>query len=99
MRIDKRRLIQETVTRLSKLAEGEGLLLQPYKKDRSVYVVRREDSYFVVERGFASKEFIVDRKRIKKTLKTLCRREFPRSNKIWLNYMSQKDTAQLTAFE
>jgi len=94
MQVDKGRLIQEAVARLSKLADGEGLLLQPYKKDRSVYVMRRGNTYFVVERGFARKEFTVDKKKIKKLLKTLCRKEFPRSNRVWLNYMSQKDTAE-----
>ncbi len=94
MQVDKGRLIQETVARLSKLAEGEGLLLQPFKKDRSVYVLQRGNTYFVVERGFARKEFIVDKKKIKKLLKTLYRKEFPRSNRIWLNYLSQKDATE-----
>lgn len=98
MQVDKGRLIQETVARLSKLGEGEGLLLQPYKKDRSIYVVRRKNEYLVVERGFARKEFIVDMKKIKKLLKTLCRKEFPRSNKVWLNYVAQEDAAELNSF-
>ncbi|HID70830.1 MAG TPA: hypothetical protein EYP35_10350 [Desulfobacterales bacterium] len=98
MQIDKGRLIQEAVARLSKLGEGEGLLLQPYKKDRSVYVIRRENTYLVVERGFARKEFIVDTKKIKKLLKTLCRKEFPRSNRIWLNYVSQENAVKFNSF-
>ncbi len=32
MQIDKGRIVQEIVARLSKLKDGEGLLLQPYKK-------------------------------------------------------------------
>ncbi len=95
MQVDKGRLLQETLTRLSKLREGEGILLQPYKKDRSVCVIRRENMYMVVERGFARKEFVVETKKIRKLLKTLCKKEFPRSNKIWLNSLEPEEADKL----
>lgn len=91
MQVDKGRILQETLARLSRLEEGEGLLLQPYKKDRSVYVIRRKNMYQVLERGFARKEFAVETRKIKKLLKTLCKKEFPRSNKVWLNFCTAED--------
>lgn len=84
MQVDKNRLVHETLARLSRLEEGEGLLLQPFKKDRLVCVIRRHESYQVVERGFGRNDFVVEMRKIRKLLKTLCRKEFPRSHKVWL---------------
>ncbi len=87
MQVDKGRLLHTVLARLSQLEEGEGVLLQPFKKDRAVCVIRRGETFQVLERGFSRKEFVVEREKIKKLLKVLCRKEFPRSNKIWLNLL------------
>ncbi len=92
MQIDKGRLLHTVLARLSQLKDGEGVLLQPYKKDRAVCLIRRGETFQVLERGFSRKEFVVEREKIKKLLKTLCRKEFPRSNKIWLNLLGKEDT-------
>ena len=91
MQFDKGRILQETLARLSKLREGEGVLLQPYKKDRSLCIVLRENMYQVIERGFDDKVLLVKAVRIRKVLKSLCRKEFPRSNKIWLKVCSREE--------
>ena len=91
MQFDKGRILQETLARLSKLREGEGVLLQPYKKDRSLCIILRENMYQVIERGFDDKVFLVKAVRIRKVLKSLCRKEFPRSNKIWLKVCSSEE--------
>ncbi len=88
MQVDKGRVLQEIMQRLKKIKNGEGILLQPYKKDRSVWVVMQGDSYSVHERGFVQKDLIVEKKKIKKLIKTVCRREFPRSNKVWLTVLN-----------
>jgi hypothetical protein len=93
MQVDKGRILQETLTRLSRLGEGEGLLLQPYKKDRSIYVVRRKNMVQVFEQGFVRKEFMVETGKVKKLLKTLCKKEFPRSNKVWLNVCTAEEVS------
>jgi len=87
----KGRILRETLARLPRLREGEAVLLQPYKKDRSVCIVLRKDMYQVLERGFDVREFEVDTGKIKKVLKSLCRKEFPRSNKIWLKLCSTEE--------
>jgi len=91
MQIDKGRVLHEIMQRIKKIKTGEGILLQPYKKDRSVCVVRRAGHYHVHERGFARNDFVVENRKIKKLLKTLCRREFPRSNKIRLTILRNGD--------
>ncbi len=91
MQFNKGRILQETLARLSKLREGEGVLLQPYKKDRSLCIVLRENMYQVIERGFDDKVFLVKAVRIRKVLKSLCRKEFPRSNKIWMKVCSREE--------
>lgn len=71
------------LTRLKKLPIGKGLDLRTFKRDRSVTIMRRaEDRYNVKEDGFESQTFETDIKGMRKLLKMLLRREFPRSNKI-----------------
>jgi len=95
MQVDKGRILHETLARLVKLAPGEGLLLQPFKKDRSVYLVLQTGAVRIVEKGFAEKDYVVEEKKLKKELKILCRREFPRSNKVWMKRLTSEETAAL----
>jgi len=91
MQVDKGRILHETLARLAKLVPGEGLLLQPFKKDRIVCLVALGGNVRVLERGFVENDYVVDVKKIRKVLKVLCRREFPRSNKVWLKRLSPEE--------
>jgi hypothetical protein len=91
MQVDKGRILHETLARLAKLMFGEGLLLQPFKKDRSICLVVLDDAVRILERGFVENDYVVDARKIKKELKVLCRREFPRSNKVWLTRLTHKE--------
>ena len=93
MQIDKGRILHETLKRLVKLTAGEGLLLQPFKKDRAVCLVALGGSVRILEKGFLEKDYVVEQKKIKKELKVLCRREFPRSNKVWLKQIASHEIA------
>lgn len=93
MQVDKGRILHETLLRLAKLAVGESLVLQPFKKDRTVCLVALGGAVRILERGFAESDYVVEEKKIKKELKVLCRREFPRSNKVWLKRLSRQDTS------
>ncbi len=84
------------LVRLSRLKEGEGLLLQPYKRDRAVCVIRRGDVFHVLERGFVREEFLVESEKVKKLLKGLCKKEFPRSHKVWLNLLGPEEADAFT---
>jgi len=81
--IDKANAISSVTTRAARLPVGGGMDLRTYKRDRSVIITRTgDDGYEVVEDGFEQNRFEVDGKELKKLLKTLMKREFPRSNKI-----------------
>lgn len=81
--IDKAGAVPTIMTRAGKLSIGSGLDLRTFKRDRSVVITRvNEDRYEVTEDGFERNRFACDHKGLKKLLKTLLKREFPRSNKI-----------------
>lgn len=81
--IDKANAISVVTSRAAKLTIGTGMDLRTYKRDRSVTITCvAEDVYEVMEDGFEKNRFEVDGKGLKKILKTLMKREFPRSNKI-----------------
>ena len=93
MQVDKGRILHETLARLEKLMSGEGLLLQPFKKDRAVCLVVLDDAIRILERGFVKNDYVVDVKKIKKELKVMCRREFPRSKKVWLKRLNPEEVS------
>ncbi|QJB55385.1 hypothetical protein [Pseudodesulfovibrio sp. zrk46] len=81
--IDIAGAIPTITSKLKKLPVGKGLDLRTYKRDRSVVILRTaEDGYMVAENGFEKNQFESNFKGLKKLLKTLLKREFPRSNKI-----------------
>lgn len=84
--LDKAGALPAILGRIRKLPTGSGLDLRTYKRDRSVAVIRlAEDAYEVREDGFEKGVYPTDFKGLKKLLKTLLKREFPRSRKIRLH--------------
>ena len=85
MMLDKGSALAAVLGRAEKLRAGQGLDLRTYKRDRSVAVVRLgADAFEVREDGFEQKTHLSDFKGLKKLLKKLLKREFPRSRKIRL---------------
>jgi hypothetical protein len=81
--IDIASAIPTILTRTRKMSVGQGLDLRTYKRDRSVVIKKIETNTFEIqENGFEKNKFESDQKGLKKLLKTLLKREFPRSNKI-----------------
>lgn len=81
--IDKAGAIPTILSMLKKLENGNGLDLRTFKRDRSVTIVRiGENSFSINEKGFETQSFETNLKGMRKLLKTLLKREFPRSNKI-----------------
>ncbi|MEN8190795.1 MAG: hypothetical protein ABFS19_13190 [Thermodesulfobacteriota bacterium] len=89
MLVDKGGLLRTVEIRLARLQVGQGLLIQPYKKDRSVWIIKREEQLEIIEDGFKRDRFLIAPSRLKKSLKTLMRREFPRSHKLHLGRLSE----------
>jgi len=83
--LEKTAVIRTVLERLSKLEVGHYLDLRTYKRNRSVLIVKRDaEDFLVVEDGFARDSFEVSSDRLKGLLKTLLKKEFPRSNKVRL---------------
>ncbi|WP_437179098.1 hypothetical protein [Pseudodesulfovibrio alkaliphilus] len=83
--IDKATAMETVMRRLDKLPEGHAIDLRTYKRNRSIVIARTgQDAYEVVENGFAQGRYEATADSLKKLLKTLFKREFPRSTKIRL---------------
>lgn len=83
---DKASIIPTVMERLTKLQIGQCLDMRTFKRDRSVAIIRTNNETFTVhERGFYEETWKdIDADKVKKLMKTLLKREFPRSNKIRL---------------
>ena len=83
--VDKTTVIQTVQRRLQKMAIGDSLTLLTWKKDRSVRLTLLENGNIEAhESGFVAQTILVRPDRLRKVLKTLLKREFPRSHKIRL---------------
>lgn len=83
--IDKATAIPVIINKLKKLPLGHAIDLRTYKRNRSVVIARTgEDEFDVVERGFYEERFLTSLGKMKKLLKRLMKKEFPRSTKIRL---------------
>lgn len=78
-------VIHSVLQRLDKLSPPQGIQLLSYKRNRSVAVLLRKDNTFYVrERGYREDEQVINRAGLHKHLKALIKYEFPRSRKIRL---------------
>jgi len=90
--IDKATAIPTVMRKLKKLPEGHAIDLRTYKRNRSVVIARTgEDEFDVVEKGFHEERFTMPLNKMKKLLKILLKKEFPRSTKIRLYDLGPAD--------
>ncbi len=88
--IDKTKIIDTVCERLKKLPLGHYLDLQTYKRNRSIIVAKiNEEDLLVIENGYFKERFRIKPEKLKKSLKTLVGKEFPRSRKIRLYVMGK----------
>ncbi len=88
--IDKTKIIDTVCERLQKLPVGHYLDLRTYKRNRSVVIAKTdEEDLLVIENGYFKERFRVKPEKLKKLLKTLLKKEFPRSRKIRLYVMEE----------
>ena len=81
--LDVSALIPAVQAKLDKLPSGHALDLRTYKRNRSVIILKEdEDSFLFLENGFYRDRFSVPADKVKKTLKKLLKKEFPRSRKV-----------------
>jgi len=95
--IDKATALTVLPRKLAALPEGHALDMRTYKRNRSVIFVRQgDDAFLVLENGFEARRFEdVPMSGIRKLLKTLLAREFPRSTKIRLYDLGPFDEAKV----
>lgn len=88
--IDKTKIIDAVCQRLEKLPLGHYLDLKTYKRNRTVMIVKVDvKKVLVIEDGYFNEKFLITPDKLKKLLKTLLRKEFPRSQKIRLYVMGK----------
>ena len=88
--VDKTRILETVFEKLKKLPAGHYLDLRTFKRNRSVIIVKVDNQKFlVIENGYDTERFGVDLDKLGKLLKTVIRREFPRSNKIRFYVMGE----------
>ncbi len=84
--IDKATALRTLPRKLAALPLGHALDLRTYKRNRSVVFARQgDDAYLVIENGYEQRRFeAVPASGLRRLLKALLAREFPRSTKIRL---------------
>ena len=88
--IDKSKIIETVLERLRNLPTGHYLDLQTYKRNRSVIIAKMaENDLLIIENGYFRERFRLKPNNLKKALKTILRKEFPRSRKIRLYVMGR----------
>lgn len=94
--IDKATAMETVLERLAKLPAGDALDMRTYKRNRSVVLHKTgEDSYTAIQDGYKKAVYEdLNAKKLKKLLKTLFKKEFPRSTKIRLYTLEAFDPAE-----
>ena len=88
--IGKTKIIDAVCERLEKLPLGHYIDLKTYKRNRTVIIVKiDEKALLVIEDGYFKNRFLITYDKLKKLLKTLLKKEFPRSKKIRLYVMGK----------
>jgi hypothetical protein len=80
--IDLGAALPTTLSRLKKLPDGAVLELLTFKRDRGVAVRKTGELFEVKEFGYRDETATEDAAGLKKRLKAILKREFPRSNKV-----------------
>ncbi len=89
--IDISSAIPTILAKLKKMPNGHYIELLTYKKDRSIKIVRvasdnlSELHYLLIQKGYKQEHFQITPEKLKKTLKDLLKKEFPRSNKAHIS--------------
>ncbi|MEN8256418.1 MAG: zf-HC2 domain-containing protein [Thermodesulfobacteriota bacterium] len=81
--VDIANVVPVVIQKMSQLNEGGSLVLLTYKRDRSLTLVKLDQQRVLIkEKGFSVDEFEVGVGKLKKNLKSLLKKEFPRSNMV-----------------
>jgi hypothetical protein len=88
--IDKDKIIETVIEKLQKIPVDHYLELRTYKRNRSLVIVKKsEDDFLIIEDGYLHERYHLKSDKLKKTLKALLKKEFPRSHKVRLYVMGK----------
>ena len=77
---------------LKKVTYPGGIELLSYKRNRGIAILKQEDSTLVLrETGYKEQEIVIPSAGLTKELKTMVKREFPRSRKVRLIKINHPD--------
>ena len=95
--IDKTSLITTVMQRLKKLPPGHCLDIRTFKRNRSVAIIRQSDATFtIIEDGFHQERWDgLATDKVKRMLKSLLKKEFPRSHKVRIYTLESYDDANV----
>ncbi len=75
--------IKRVVQIVAKLESPQGVEILTYKRNRGITIIKIDDETLSVqERGYEEKIFQVTKSNLAKELKSIAKREFPRSRKV-----------------
>lgn len=70
---------------LPKLHAGNRLSIRSYKQDRGITISKHTQGFLMEEDGFVNRSVVVaDAGALNPVLKKMMKKEFPRSNKVWV---------------
>lgn len=88
--INKDKIIEIVIEKLRKLPVEHYLDLRTYKRNRSLLIIKKSEyDFLIIEDGYFQGKHYLKSDKLKKTLKTLLKKEFPRSHKIRLYVMGE----------
>ncbi len=78
-------LLTDIKRTLKKISSPGGIELLSYKRNRGIAILKRDDMTLELrEFGYQEQQFVIPASRLTKELKTMIKREFPRSRKVRL---------------
>ncbi|WP_027723209.1 hypothetical protein [Maridesulfovibrio zosterae] len=90
--IDKATALESVLRKLKKLPVGHCIDLRTYKRNRSLLILHINDGEFITyEEGYETNTHEARLNGMRKLLKMLFKREFPRSNKIRMYELGEYD--------
>jgi hypothetical protein len=88
--IDKTKIIDTVCERVEGLPTGHYLDMRSYKRNRSIIVAKiDENELLIIENGYFNERIRLKPEKLRKQMKSLVKKEFPRSRKIRLYVMGQ----------
>ncbi|MGL5616597.1 MAG: hypothetical protein ACRDD2_10290 [Sarcina sp.] len=84
----------DTLKRLEEINIGNCLDIRSYKKNRKVVIEKLENGFNLYEDGFYKEEFLeLTKEELKKILKSIEKKEFPRSNKLRFYVLESRESS------